>query len=342
MAVKDVLPTSNLKYEDIRDTLNAGGGNVTDDVITAFSDAANINMWSFFKPHYGTYDFPDLIPDYTDRAGSLFYDEINKKIVYRKPTGGEESPYRLSDFVGYQYKALPPSIDSTALTATASQNKLNLTIEPYWGNANYDWGKIFKGLTFDEMQIKVEVYNQSKKLVATSFFKIKDIDATGRYGLTFTAYNLSGNKIYLRGYYCDYDGNELCMIPSSEDGFVEKPLIVSQSLYMYMGQKSITSGFTLSAELTYGDGSYSSSVTVNIYNTSGKDYVASYGYPSAYVRYRALDGSYTTDWFGGSSGWNYTKNIPNGFTRSDSITVQSPPDYGSIYKWYLDIEVRMM
>lgn len=51
MAVySDVLPTTDLKYEDIRDTLNANGGSVNNDVSTAFKTSSGINVWSKHKP----------------------------------------------------------------------------------------------------------------------------------------------------------------------------------------------------------------------------------------------------------------------------------------------------
>ena len=43
MAVYNILPTTNLKWDDIRDTLNAGGGSVTNVVSTAFLEK-NINI----------------------------------------------------------------------------------------------------------------------------------------------------------------------------------------------------------------------------------------------------------------------------------------------------------
>ena len=34
--VRDVIPTENVTYDDIRDTLNANGGNVNNSAVTAF------------------------------------------------------------------------------------------------------------------------------------------------------------------------------------------------------------------------------------------------------------------------------------------------------------------
>lgn len=50
MAVYDVLPSQNLKYEDIRDTLNSAGGTVGNSIASAFVVGNNINYYSKYKP----------------------------------------------------------------------------------------------------------------------------------------------------------------------------------------------------------------------------------------------------------------------------------------------------
>jgi hypothetical protein len=60
MADKILLPSTNLKGADIRDTLNSGGGIVNNSSNTWFSEAANINMWSKYKPIPFDIDFIDL------------------------------------------------------------------------------------------------------------------------------------------------------------------------------------------------------------------------------------------------------------------------------------------
>lgn len=344
--VYDIIPSENVKYDDIRDTLNANGGAVTNDIRTAFLDTAKINIWSFYKPHHAIINFPSSVPNAVDASGSLYYDASTQSIKYNRPTGGENSPYRLSDFCGYKYKSLPPSVDSTGLTATAnlSTSILNLTVEPYWADPNFDLGKIF-GLNFNEMKIKVEAYNQNKTLLGSNYFTVGDVDATGRYSLNLTAIGLSKSdtKIYLKGYFCDSYNNILCIIPSSEDGFVEKPLTITQSIYFYTGtETSLTTGFTPTIQLVDGEGSASSEITLSIYNDSGSNYIANTEYPIIKIRYRAYDGSYTGSWITiSSSEFNNIKNIPNGFTRSDTISLGAPPSYGNVVKWYIDVQIQM-
>ena len=57
MAVQTILPTTNLTFTDIRDTLNNFGGSVTNVVATAFTSTAKINRWSRNKPESYKADF---------------------------------------------------------------------------------------------------------------------------------------------------------------------------------------------------------------------------------------------------------------------------------------------
>lgn len=50
MSVLDKMPTTDIKYDDIRDTLNANGGSVTNEFRTAFIASANYRKWARWKP----------------------------------------------------------------------------------------------------------------------------------------------------------------------------------------------------------------------------------------------------------------------------------------------------
>lgn len=114
MAVYDILPDTNLKAEDIRDTLNAGGGNVGNNTLDYFTDAANINPDSKEKPMEidAPFDISDAqkrnacygfdIPTSTLPDNSLYFANPTAlgEWEYRLPTGLK----RLGDFRGYDYK----------------------------------------------------------------------------------------------------------------------------------------------------------------------------------------------------------------------------------------------
>ena len=51
MAIYDIIPHRGFNDEDVRDTLNANGGNTTrDNWRTFFTPSAKINKWAKYKP----------------------------------------------------------------------------------------------------------------------------------------------------------------------------------------------------------------------------------------------------------------------------------------------------
>ena len=133
MAVYSILPTTNLKAEDIRDTLADGGGSVSNDTTTFFKSTAKINWASKRKPvryiEPFCQDFDSSKPNYDPEwwqsndgncgltlgtAPSFAKiieildgtDDMNGW-VYNLPLGGSTSPYRLGDFAGYSAVAKP-------------------------------------------------------------------------------------------------------------------------------------------------------------------------------------------------------------------------------------------
>lgn len=132
-----VVPNTNVNLAtNIRDVLNAAGGNATDDVLTFFYPA-NLNEFSKYKPVTNTkvFDLTDAdfkesdwgyhIPDgvgLTTLMGyyvqstppSVWIPTNNKDVIiaqgwwYEVPKGGVASPYRLSDFRGYNSSSIGP------------------------------------------------------------------------------------------------------------------------------------------------------------------------------------------------------------------------------------------
>lgn len=114
MAVLSNIPETNVKAVDIRDTLNANGGTVTDDLLTFFKAEANVHMWSLKKPVRNSENFPTGEWWKSDNCGlgaksvshpQQLAEAINGGLngwTYRLPRGGTYGePYRLGDFRGY-------------------------------------------------------------------------------------------------------------------------------------------------------------------------------------------------------------------------------------------------
>lgn len=171
MAVySDVLPTTDLKYEDIRDTLNANGGSVNNDVSTAFKTSSGINVWSKHKPvplntnfcqdfdsgraNYNAtwwrgndgncglipktlFNFSEVV-DNTDGGMNGW--------TYDVPIGGSSEPLRLGDFSRYCPAANPP-VSSLNVQPTKvvynSESTINVGVNIRIGNND-------RSLTFED------------------------------------------------------------------------------------------------------------------------------------------------------------------------------------------------
>lgn len=193
MAVYSILPTTNLKAEDIRDTLNSNGGSVSNGLLTFFTTNAKINKWARYKPesykknfdltdddrftnHYGLsmtgyaslWGNPQLVSvtdgkiDISkDTTGFLY--KLCKGTLgqfdYILPQGGENSPYRLGDFRGYNPTAVNPLPQVTSGTYKYSSNGLidvhmniatpsinGLTMELLAYNANTPLQNLYAGM----------------------------------------------------------------------------------------------------------------------------------------------------------------------------------------------------
>lgn len=126
-----------LKAVDIRDTLNAYGGNVSNKTTSFFKPEANINKWSKHKPivspklflpfddvKWGEQDgsTPNaILGDNNNTAGleSVFNTTSTEDdwFNYTLPTGGTSQPLRKGDFRGYRADATSPfkgfNVDNT-------------------------------------------------------------------------------------------------------------------------------------------------------------------------------------------------------------------------------------
>lgn len=146
MAVYDILPTANLKAEDIRDTLNSNGGVVTNDTLTFFTSVANINPFSKHKPVvYGAafcQDFDSAKSNYvvdwwkgSDGMCGLVPKVVSSRAAivsaqdgemngwsYTLPEGGSTQPFRLGDFAMYYPAANPPLFNFLISPEIASKN----------------------------------------------------------------------------------------------------------------------------------------------------------------------------------------------------------------------------
>lgn len=151
--IRDTLPSTNLEYQDVRDTLNANGGVVNNDVSSSFKESARINKWSRHKPIRSSklFDLSDddfknanfglSLPNYypQDFKGAI----NNATYDYLLPRGGASEPYRLGDFRLYRPSTVSPCkkcVDYTFdTTITGDQFMISLVLN-HMGHDDYNIG----------------------------------------------------------------------------------------------------------------------------------------------------------------------------------------------------------
>lgn len=159
-----IVPDSNVNLAgNIRDILNAAGGNVTNEVITFFQTRARHNMWNKFKPVAFSKPFTENFPTwYKGDNGQFGYEfiwckgnEVSRyayeamrdsgklKWSYILPGGGEYQPFRLSDFKGYDTTCSSPfvyMIPSKEYSTEGEANSLmtlGFSVSPFFKAGNF-------------------------------------------------------------------------------------------------------------------------------------------------------------------------------------------------------------
>ena len=145
MAVYNILPTTNLKWDDIRDTLNAGG------VSTAFSASAKINRWSKYKPVVIDNPFPtnsDWWKGDDGKCGLVIstYTSVENLVKdignWYKYIGNTGLYKRLGDFRGYYRNAVSPiynmKITPSSLPYAAASKEVRLQVDANVSSSNND------------------------------------------------------------------------------------------------------------------------------------------------------------------------------------------------------------
>lgn len=116
--IRDIIPTQNVTWDDIRDTLNFHGGSVDNNVSSAFKETAKVNPWSKYKPVPYREAFTESSPNWymgdnwfcgLKFSTSDYLNDYKNNTAFKwdNPKGGELSPYRLGDFRRYNAKATP-------------------------------------------------------------------------------------------------------------------------------------------------------------------------------------------------------------------------------------------
>lgn len=170
MAIYSILPSTNLRYQDIRDTLNANGGtvgNTSADANSIWSANAKINMWSRWKPvrlnqisaltdeDLKGVNFGIIFGDYNYGTPK---EAAQVLVTYGLPRGGNSEPLRPGDFRNYSPNAKPP-LEGLTNKVFYSNVQSNFTIA-YFASTGTDYEiGIAEFPAIGDMYLCVAVYN---------------------------------------------------------------------------------------------------------------------------------------------------------------------------------------
>lgn len=201
MSVSNGIITAPVSIKDVQEAMRE-----TSNDLATLCKSSNINMWSKYKPVHNTLKFvKDTVnadkstwTEATDGKGwwlgeidrggresrAIYFPMVTTKAEFKtsatapqyvKPSGGETSPYRLTDFVGYYDDAVPPMV-----VLVGTQNEIGKewscniqVVDPddysEW-DADYDpkycytWSDILDMLQVERVYPAVLVVNKTKKM----------------------------------------------------------------------------------------------------------------------------------------------------------------------------------
>lgn len=209
MAVYDVLPKTNLEFQDIRDTLNANNGSVSNVVSSAFQSGANINKWAKYKPVRLNQDFPaydrywkandyycgfDLKSAKYSNAGDI--GKVFPTWNYLLPRGGSDEPFRLGDFRGYYPKANVQYVPLYPADSRKGQTVIIAFPEQNYNENSLKFTDILGGLT-EDVWICAKIFTLP---TIPSFYIIaaaqKPLSQGGNFTVTYKAESTGTHKAY--------------------------------------------------------------------------------------------------------------------------------------------------
>lgn len=221
------IPKTNIKWNEVRDTLNEYGGSVTNSVATAFSASANIHWPARWKPVSFNINFcqdhnPEgsdykegwwkasvpnddartgrcgvYFPEYTSTASMAGVTETLWK--HDPPTGGETAPFRLGDFAGYNPEArdiiVNASVNPSGDISMSASGLLSNIMVNFYENHDTD------ALDYSEIRFGIE------KFLSDFYFGVIAIKDGGAYhGVASSPYTLEGlNSATDDIYYAQHD-----------------------------------------------------------------------------------------------------------------------------------------
>lgn len=262
MALANNKITAPVSVDDVADCLGMTRSSTLADLCTS----SKINVWAKYKPTDYNAAFSDnwskvkdgnyglnITVDNRVSSWSALVAEYSKAYngysnIYKRPSGGSSSPYRLGDFRGYNHKAKPEISDYLAATNYLEDSPISLSvaynvITADGDQVSYNAIEAFKDLYFG--YVITDTSGKTLKLIATasttSSYEVR-LPARTLLAGTYKAYPMFCNVDYstnhtLQGMYC-------YAIPNLAGGKTFSVITSSQSVMANF--KSINAKYTLS------------------------------------------------------------------------------------------------
>lgn len=253
--------TAPVSIDDLKNLFGEGSGD-----LATLCTSQKINVWAKYKPTDYNAAFPDnwskgkdgnyglnITVDNRVSSWNALVAEYSKpkngySNIYKRPSGGATSPYRLGDFRGYNHKAKPEISDYLAATNYMEDSPISLSVAYNAVTADgdqvsYNAIEAFKDLYFG--YVITDTSGKTLKLIATasttSSYEVR-LPARTLLAGTYKAYPMFCNVDYstnhtLQGMYC-------YAIPNLAGGKTFSVITSSQSVMANF--KSINAKYTLS------------------------------------------------------------------------------------------------
>lgn len=215
MALANNKITAPVSVDDVADCLGMTRSSTLADLCTS----SKINVWAKYKPTDYNAAFSDnwskgkdgnyglnITVDNRVSSWSALVAEYSKanngySNIYKRPSGGATSPYRLGDFRGYNHKAKPEISDYLAATNYQEDSQISLSVAYNVVTADgdqvsYNAIEAFKDLYFG--YVITDTSGKTLKLIATA-------STTSSYEVRIAARTLLAGNYRLYPMFCNVD-----------------------------------------------------------------------------------------------------------------------------------------
>lgn len=215
MSLSNNKITAPVSVDDVADCLGMTRSSTLADLCTS----SRINVWAKYKPTDYNAAFTDnwskgkdgnyglnITVDNRVSSWSALVAEYSKanngySNIYKRPSGGATSPYRLGDFRGYNHKAKPEISDYLAATNYREDSQISLSVAYNVVTADgdqvsYNAIEAFKDLYFG--YVITDTSGKTLKLIATA-------STTSSYEVRIAARTLLAGNYRLYPMFCNVD-----------------------------------------------------------------------------------------------------------------------------------------